>query len=484
MVINTLVLFYVYRKANQVLGLELIGLWSVVTTLTSFGNIGTFGIAGSLVKFTAEHQSTGDPDQIVKLLNSFFAIMFLLACGFLILLYVGALLFLEQIVGIKYIDKALHLLPFAFLVFLLTTLGSLVLSVIEGLNKAWQKNVVVISANIGMLLCSIFWIDMFGIEGIFYAQLVQAGLLFILGWVLVKINFKDYHWDVYTKDRLMLRKVLAYGFKFQSVSVLQMLGEPVTKFFLSRYGGLSWVGVFEMASRVVVQVRAILATVVSNLLPKIVQIYSTDPMIKTRNVYSQVFNVNFYLFAFAFGGLAIFSEVIVHFWLGVSNNNLVNLIQLLSLAWFINSLSIVPYVFNLGSGQMKGNVVSHGIVAATNIIGGWLLIVLDFVPQTFIALWILSLILGSVYTITEFGKRSDTPASLLISSGQVFLLVMILIPSAWIGLSGYLWMNSSVYILITAILVYIIIMLVYIKNTSAYLVVREYLATFINRLKA
>lgn len=476
--VSTLVLLLVYRIANKELGIEQIGLWSIVATLTSFGNIGTFGISGSLVKFAAEFESKGERNSLIGLLNSFIIIMMILISGFLLLLYLFALLFLDQIVDIKYLDKAFDLIPFSFSIFFVSTIGYLILSVVEGLNKGWQRNLVVILSNIGLLITTILWIKQFGVKGIFLAQLVQALIILGSAILLLKINFKQYTWRRYTTDRNLLFKVSKYGFKFQSVSLFQMLGEPVTKFFLSRYGGLALVGIFEMASRIVVQVRTILATITSNLLPKLVDIHLQSSVEKVRNVFRQVFSINFYLFAFVMGGLLLFAGFIVKIWLGQVNDQLVNMIRIMTIGWFINGLAIVPYIFNLGSGQLNGNVYSHVMIGIINIIMGLTIVLGDAHELYFAYAWLLALIAGSIYTLLEFNKRHHQQMKQLISTEHVLSLLMIGVVFFTWNLIGKQMDAYYTEINLLAGILYCLLAYIFISRTEAYRWIREYWLSF------
>lgn len=477
MIVSTIVLLYVYRIANQRLGIEQIGLWSIVTTLTSFGNLGTFGITGSLVKFSAEYQSKGEKENIVKLLNSFIVIMMAMLMIFLFLLYFFAILFLDKIIDINYLQRAFELLPYSFAIFFISTIGYLILSVIEGLNKGWQKNLVIITSNLALLIAACIWIDKHGIKGIFFAQLVQALVIFSLSIIILRINFKEYIWSGFTMDKKLLMRVTTYGLKFQSVSVFQMLGEPVTKFFLSRYGGLGLVGMFEMASRLVLQIRSILATVVSSLLPRLVAIHSS-PTENVKAVFKRIFEINFDLFAFVYGFVILFSPVILQLWLGDANTNLVNLIRLFTIAWFVNSISIVPYIFNLGSGKLNGNVISHALIGLCNLLFGLVIILVNAESMTFIYAWIFSLVVGSGYILLEYLNRNGMSYSELFSFKYVIaVLITLLNYILLVFLLSISTLNNYLLFVIVG-LNYLWMMCYYIYKSASFAAIRGYFSSF------
>jgi O-antigen/teichoic acid export membrane protein len=252
--------------------------------------------------------------------------MGILLIAFLGIIYLGSLLILDQFVDTRYIDVVFTILPLSFLIFYISTIGYLVLSTIEGLNKNWQKNIVVVGCQLIMLICALIWMPKFGVFGIFYAQLVQAISLLLSALTLVKINVPSYTVSALNRKKETMKSIMVYGLKFQAQSILLMLCDPVTKMFLSRYGGLSYVGIYEMASRAVLQVRTIIVSMVSNLVPKIVHIHSRNNEEEIRQSFKNVFNVNFDFFIFIFGAMILFAPLGVQVWLGKPNPEL---------TWFI-----------------------------------------------------------------------------------------------------------------------------------------------------
>lgn len=476
--LSSVILFYIYRLAKDELGLELIGLWSVIVAIASFGNIGTFGFSGSLVKHTAELKAKQQENAINGMLNSSAVIMMGLLSIFLMAVYGLSLFFLDLIVDIKYVDLGYTLLPYALATFFINALGYLVLSVIEGLNRNWQRNIALIVSQIVFLFAAICLVPKMGILGLFYSQILQAITICIGAWVLIKINLTRYTMFELSKQRQLVKEVISYGVKFQSVSLFQMFCEPVTKFYLSRYGGLSLVGLFEIASRLVVQIRAILLAVVSNLLPKLVGIHSTQSSEKVRISFRNIFGVNYDLFVLSFGLLIVFSPYIIEIWLGQMDNQLILLVNWLSLAWFINSTAIVPYIFNLGSGILKGNVWSHAMMAFFNVILGLMVIVLNLEAIWFVFVWLFSLVVGSGYILFEYRLRNHIKFFSLFTNQNYFVLgltVAFVIVLQFLHNSS--WVDKSIYYTIGSSL-YFVSIVVYFLRSKSFQIIKEYFSTF------
>jgi len=477
--VSSLVLFYLYRVANHQIGLEQIGLWSIVMTVTSVGSIGSFGFSGSLLKFTADLKAKGNSNDIPGILNSSILLIGILLIAFLGIIYLGSLLILDQFVDTRYIDIVFTILPLSFLIFYISTIGYLVLSTIEGLNKNWQKNIVVVGCQLIMLICALIWMPKFGVFGIFYAQLVQAISLLLSALTLVKINVPSYTVSALNRKKETMKSIMVYGLKFQAQSILLMLCDPVTKMFLSRYGGLSYVGIYEMASRAVLQVRTIIVSMVSNLVPKIVHIHSRNNEEEIRQSFKNVFNVNFDFFIFIFGAMILFAPLGVQVWLGKPNPELTWFIQVLSVGWFLNSVALVPYIFNLGSGHLNGNVISHAIMAGLNIIIGLLIILSNLEAQWFIYGWMVALAVGSIYVLLEYLRRH------YLYLGEIFTFhksIMVFIAAAGIiiiHLSMIYSVLPPLFIVGCIGAVFLGAGLVYLRYSATYSIMKRYFESFI-----
>src|SRR5690606_16388397 len=59
--------------------------------------------------------------------------------------------------------------------------------------------------------------------------------------------------------------------------MLQMLGDPLTKMLLAKFGGLDSTAYFDMANRMIQQIRALIVSVNKVFVPRIAAIQELDP---------------------------------------------------------------------------------------------------------------------------------------------------------------------------------------------------------------
>ena len=62
-----IILFVLYKFLLKTIGIEDLGIWSVVLATTSVAGIGNFGLSGSVVKFVAKYVARGKGEAVAAL---------------------------------------------------------------------------------------------------------------------------------------------------------------------------------------------------------------------------------------------------------------------------------------------------------------------------------------------------------------------------------------------------------------------------------
>src|SRR4030066_1313189 len=143
----------------------------------------------------------------------------------------------------------------------------------------------------------------------------------------------------------MFKRIIFYGINFQVISIAVMLSDPVTKALLSKFGNLSMVGFYEMASRMVLQFRAIIVSANQVVVPTIADMTENAPE-KIRAFYLRSYDLLFYLALPLFSLLIICAPIISEIWIGYYERVFVFSAILLSIGWFLNTLAVPAYFAN------------------------------------------------------------------------------------------------------------------------------------------
>lgn len=465
-VIVGLMYLILYKFVLTQLGIELLGVWSLIVASTSVVSLANFGISSSIVKFVSTYNTRKRTDLVNKLI--FTSLIFILTTYTLlssIIYFLGSRL-LHFIIDEHYISIALTLLPFSLISLILNATSGVFNSAIDGIQKNYVKSYIVIFSSIVLLILSILLTPKYGILGLVYAQVFQSIIVLILTifyfrkLVHFPINFR-WNWD-----NTIFKEIFNYGIKVQISSILEMTFEPISKFLLSKFGGLTMVGYYEMASRLLVQLRSLITSATQVIIPVVAESKENNPG-NISLIYTKLFSIVLYLNILLTTFIVVSAPVISLIWIGHYESIFVNIVIVSSLSMFFN-ISSTPAYFNfMGEGNLNWIVLSILMSYMVNILLSYLLgpylggmgIILSFN---------ISLFLNAILLISAFHRMKGLKVLSLISSFDFKLIFSSLI---FIVFSNYMF-NSIFYSKITSIQILLyplcILLFVYyaVKNIS------------------
>ena len=393
-------LFFLYRYLLDVLGPEKLGVWSVVLASTSMTKIANLGLSGSVVKFVATYRARDDHDSVSKLLQTA-----MLAIGgaigiLLIGLYPFASSLLTYVIDSpERMADAIKILPYAFISVWLSAMYGVVLSGLDGFQRIDIRGSIMMGSAVGHAVLSYLLVGQFGLTGLAFAQLAQylvtlAVALFFLR-KLIRIPWLPRHWN----SKLFM-EMFFYGLSFQVMGFAVMLFDPVTKGLLAKFGGLSMVGYYELASRLVMQVRALVVSTNQVLVPAVADLHERAPEEVSR-IYKLSTQAVFFVSVPVFALLFLCAPQIASLWLGVQPAAFTTSVRLLAVGAFFNTLVGPTFFIYLGTGRLRWNAATQFLIGALNLAAGWIL-GLYFGGPGVIAGWTFALSFGSIFLIGAY----------------------------------------------------------------------------------
>ncbi len=386
-------LFFLYRFLLKTIGVEQFGIWSLVLATTSIAQVANFGISGSIVKFVAKYSARGEYHNISEIIQTA-VISLAVIIGFVVLLcYPLIEWFLSLIIPQKSIGYAIKLLPYALFSLWLTVIIGVFQSGFDGLQKIYIRNILMISSSVFYALLCFLIVSKEGLIGLAYAQVINNLMFFIISWFLIKRFIPMLPVIPYKWNRFLFKESISYGINFQVISITIMLYDPTTKMLLGKFGGLSFVGYYEMANRMVQQFRAFIISANQVLVPAIANLQETNPE-KINIVYLTSYNLLFYLALPLYTLIIISTPLISEVWIGHYEKVFAIFGILLSIGNFLNTLAGPSYFANLGTGNLRWNVISHVAIAFLNVVFG-VIFGLFFDGYGVVVAWVIALSLGS-----------------------------------------------------------------------------------------
>lgn len=386
-------LFILYKFLLITIGVEQLGIWSLVLATTSVTKIADFGISASVVKFVAKYIARGENENVSNIIQTATFSVAIFVGFFLLIGYPIAKGILRLIISYGSFPIALSVLPYAFLALWSMVVTSIFQAGLDGCQRIDLRSFLLMGgAIIHLILCFIF-APRYGLIGVAYASVVSNIIILFSSWFLLRkllplLPILPYKWNKY-----LFKEIVGYGINFQIISVSTMLYDPITKALLSKFGGLSVVGYYEMASRMIIQFRALIVSANQVLVPVIAGFKEKTPE-KIKSVYLISYQLFFYLAVPLYSLILICIPIISQLWIGYYERTFVIFAILLSIGWFFNTLNVPSYFSYLGIGELRWNLMGHVIIGLLNFGVGFLLgIFYDGIGV--VIGWVFSLILGS-----------------------------------------------------------------------------------------
>jgi len=270
----------------------------------------------------------------------------------------------------------------------------------------------------------------YGLIGLAFARVTQNVIVLLSSWFLLRrylplLPVLPCKWS-----RKIFNEIIGYSINFQIISLFVMLYDPVTKALLSRFGGLSALGYYEMASRMIIQLRALIVSANQVIVPAIADLQERIPD-KIQLLYLTSYQLLFYLALPLFSLIIVLTPLISQLWIGHYERIFVTFTTLLAIGWFLNTLASPAYFANLGIGKLRWNVLGHIAIALLNAGFGLLLGILYGGIGVVLA-WVFSLALGSSIIYLSYHATHKIPLTELLPKPSRIITIscIIIIPSA------------------------------------------------------
>lgn len=402
-VFTALLYFFLYKYLLRSIGVEQLGVWSLILSFSSIANLANMGLTSGLVKFVAEYILEDDKSKLGKLIFTSILSMSILFIFLSLVILSGAQFFLGYVIDEKFLDIALVILPYSLGSLCINAIGGVFTSVLEGYQKNYIRNFIYILSGIVMYAGTILLTPLYQLKGVAIAQVLQSVFIFIAAMIFtIKINpnNKIRHWKWSTQS---FKELFNYGYKFQLVSVCQMLYEPATKLLLGKYGGLAFLGHYEMANKVVSQFRALLTNANQVVVPVVAEKAKLEEASFMQAFYIKMNRVLLLFNLPLSTSLIIAAPLISLLWLGNFNFDFIFSVLILSVATFFNVMCGPAYFSSMGQGRLNMLVLVHIGMAFANIVIG-IIFGLYAGGYGIIIAWAISLAGGSLVLIFNYNK--------------------------------------------------------------------------------
>ncbi len=375
--------------------MEKMGIWAIIVGFTSILSQSTAAVNTNIIREVAEADDENYQNKAAQLIINglviYIIFFILLSLVVLISLY---FLFKENI------SNYIGLISLALVAIFINLLATVFSSVIDARKLNYVKNSFIGLANILFLIICFFSIKKYALIGVAIAQIAQAFILLtcVLYFVLIKLKLSFHLNGVSLKNiQLFFRD----SWKLQGISLLVLCYEPITKFFLSEFG-LTYVAKYEIANKIIAQLRNIFAVTNQTLLAYFVNKYAEGKKIFIE-FYEKIAHENLQWSLIANGMLLIVSPIFSFLFLKEVDWGFILIFFILLGSNFINIISITSYFNFFAQNKYHTPFISHIIIALLNVILS-LIFGHFFKGIGVVMAWSISLLFGSLFIIYKFNK--------------------------------------------------------------------------------
>lgn len=419
MLLGSLLLFALYKCILAILGVDKLGIWSVVLATASFSRLADFGLGAGVTKFVARYLALNMNQKAAQVVET----------GILVMGVAGALIlscaypFLKPIMGYlfsaEYLSEALDILPYALISLWLTIVGAVSLSGLDGCQRMVPKAFLTILSQCLLLLLAYLMMPDYGLKGLAWAQISQGVFLLVGGWFLLRGRLKELHLIPSNCNKVIFNEMLRYGLNIQAANLFILCVDPLTKIYLTKFGGPESAGYFEIANQVVIRVRSLIVAANQAIIPKIAELFENEPE-KISEFYCQNIRILATIAVPIYSLLLIWSGIFSQIILNEIHEQFIFYLQICSIVWLTNTFTVPAYFSNMGTGFVGLNTLAHILMGTLNLLMGWMLGMLYGAPGVVYG-YSIAIILSSMMFIGVFQYRNKISTFKSISSGNKIL---------------------------------------------------------------
>lgn len=416
----SVLLWLLYRFLLRAVGVEMLGVWSLTLAAAVAARAGDLGFSASVVKYVAAHLARNDQARVAQVVETAAISAGVLTALISLVAFPLLQLGLGHLLTGEALTAAQSLLPYALAYLCLSSVAGVFQAAFDGCQRIATRSVLVIAGEAFHLVLCYWLVTRHGLQGLAYARLTQTAVFLAINWAMLKRLLPKLSWLPIRWRREAFREMMVYGLNAQVVWLVSLFHDPLTKSLLVTFGGTALVGYYEMASRLVSQLRTAIIAANQSLVPVIAGLHEEQPN-ATARFYQESYRLLVFFGVPLFALLVVALPIVSELWIGTYERRFVICGALLAAGWFGNLLSAPAYFVNLGTGDLRWNTMSHLVLGALNLLLGWTLGTL-FGGFGVAAASALALIAGGATVIAAYHLKWNVPLSDLMPQ-QTFLLL-------------------------------------------------------------
>lgn len=354
------VMFAAYRILVQHVGIENVGLWSLLLGIVTVARVADVTGSAGLSRFVAQALLEQRDAAVYVHTLTIASVLVNIVIASLVVLFSSDIL--VSVVDGPRVDEGINLVPLIAIVsFILTSLGLVLSSGVDGTHRADLRAILLTGSQIVFIIGVVVGVPQYGLWGWGAALAAQQFFIICGAWFLMRRTIEGLGFFPFRWSNAVLSETVRYGLKLQINSFAGMLSEPIVKFLLIRFGGLEAVGLYELATRIVFALRSVVVQMVMPLVPEFTSLRMRPE--KIRVLLGKSFRLSVKGSLCILLGSILSAPVYSLLMLNFIDEKLVYMIWLLALGVSINTVSTPFYFLGIGLNWLRWNIVAQFVMA-------------------------------------------------------------------------------------------------------------------------
>ena len=181
------ILFFLYRFLLRSIGVEKMGIWSLVLASTSLTRVANLGLSGSVVKFVAKYELARDDLQSVsRVIQTTFIAVGLFVGSVLLGIYPLAPNVLALFLDPSSMPDALSILPYTLLSVWFSLLYMVYIGAIDGFQRIDIRSAIMMAGALLQAVLAVILVQKFGLVGLALSQVIQYVVVLLVSFLVLR----------------------------------------------------------------------------------------------------------------------------------------------------------------------------------------------------------------------------------------------------------------------------------------------------------
>lgn len=402
---NAFVLLVLYRFLLATIGVSMVGIWSLVIATTTMVRIGNLGMAGSLVRYVAKYDALTDMSSISSAVQTAVLSGGLSSLLFMIVAYPAAKIYLHALAPRELYSISVRILPYMFIGYWISLVTTNYHAVLYGFRFIAQRNILLTCDSIIYVIASFIAVPVYGVMGLVICRLIVYCITFgaTLLFIKKRIPLLPIVPRIWVSGSF--KEMIRYALNYQTIVLLGIFYDPVTKGLLSRFGSVSMIGYFEMANKVVQQMSSLFVSAYQVLVPTFANLKEVEPG-AIPAAYLNSYRLLFYISLPVYSACALAMPMVSVVLTGSCQPLFVWSAVILMGGWFFNTLGLPACSACLGLGEMRWNVISCFVMSIVNLFLG-LIFAGIWGGFGVVTAWAIALVAGGMVQNISYNLKSN-----------------------------------------------------------------------------